>query len=338
MRILPKALLSLLQFALILPLCHSKHPKGTQAENRVTIAGTAASTNVQQPIIQGQSSLIFYGWLGPPLGSKLPECAGDCDGDGDCENGLQCFGNTGEEERNAEKVPGCSGFRYVNSDGIKSDYCYNPSKAVANRAGIPEDSDALLFVGRDTGFVMGRCQGDCRVNRDCRGSLECYEKKGDTVPGCEGKREKGVDYCFDPHWKDESKENAGREESASKQEVKPLDITNDLVSIEVQESSNDVFIPETPEPTPDHKTSDPSLNPTKESTKEPTMMPTKAPSRRPSPAPITDEPTSPPTLPGESDDDPITEEEHIPTVGDGKPTLSPTLATEPPTTDSPTVS
>ena len=145
MRILPKVLLSFLQLALILPLCHSKHLKGTASS--------------EQPIIQGQKALIMLG-LGPPLGSKLQECAGDCGSNDDCAGSLECFGNSGEEERNAEKVPGCSGFRYVNSDGIKSDYCYNPSKAVANRADIPEDSDTLLFVGRDTGFAMGRCQGD----------------------------------------------------------------------------------------------------------------------------------------------------------------------------------
>ena len=103
------------------------------------------------------------------------------------------------------------------------------------------------------------------------------------MPGCEGKREKGIDYCFDPNSKDESKENAGGEESASIQEEKPLDITNDLVSIEEQGGSNDGFIPipETPEPAPDPtsapKTPDPTLNPTK----GPTTKPTKAPSRRP---------------------------------------------------------
>ena len=170
-RILPKILLSLLHLALLTMPCHSKHSKGTFAVN---IETSVTSGTALPPIIQGQSSLVFLDWLGPPLGTKLPECAGDCDGDDDCETGLQCFGNTGVEEQNAEKVPGCSGFRYVNSDGIKSDYCYNPSKVVANRADIPEDSDTLLFVGRDTGFVMGRCQGDCRVNRDCRGKLGKY--------------------------------------------------------------------------------------------------------------------------------------------------------------------
>ena len=335
-RILPQIHVSIF-FILLIPACLSKHAKGTAEENRATSVVNVTFTGVQQPIIQGQSSLIFYGWLGPTLGSKLPECAGDCDGDNDCENGLQCFGNADEKERNAEKVPGCSGFRYVNSDGIKSDYCYNPSKAVANRAGIPENSDTLLFVGRDTGFVLGRCQGDCRVNRDCRGELQCYEDEGDTVPGCEGKREKGIDYCFDPNWKDELKKNTAGEESTSIEEEKPLDIAN--VSIEEQGSSNDGFIPEMPEPTSDptvKKTPDPTLNPTE----EPTMKPTKAPSRRPSPAPITDEPTLSPTPPEEPDGDSTTREEQMtpmPTVGGGKPTLSPTLATEAPTTDSPTL-
>ena len=128
-----------LQLALILPWCHSRQLQGTQ----------------EQPIIHGQSSLTFYGWLGPPLGSRLPECAGNCDSSDDCQPGLACFGSSREEEHSADKIPGCSGFRYASADGIKSDYCYDPSKVVANRADLPTDSDALLFVGKDVGFELG---------------------------------------------------------------------------------------------------------------------------------------------------------------------------------------
>jgi hypothetical protein len=43
-------------------------------------------------------------------------CEGDCDGDGDCDEGLYCFQRDGDES-----VPGCRG------DGVsKKDYCYRP--------------------------------------------------------------------------------------------------------------------------------------------------------------------------------------------------------------------
>lgn len=48
-------------------------------------------------------------------------------------------------------------------------------------------------------FPLGMCQGDCDVDRDCEGDLQCKIRAGlEPVPGCRGVGVSGKDYCADP--------------------------------------------------------------------------------------------------------------------------------------------
>mmetsp|Transcript_18412 Transcript_18412/g.45827 ORF Transcript_18412/g.45827 Transcript_18412/m.45827 type:complete len:2629 (-) Transcript_18412:138-8024(-) len=75
--------------------------------------------------------------LGNPWPEALDECQGDCDNDGHCKTGLECFQRDG-----VEPVPGCEG----GDDKSGWDYCYDPTKAQTWQG-----SGASLDV---TGFVM----------------------------------------------------------------------------------------------------------------------------------------------------------------------------------------
>ena len=114
-----------------------------------------------------------HGGNGSP---NMPKCAGDCDRDSDCEDGLKCFQRNG-----FTTVPGCSG------SGTKDwDYCYDPNGLDSSR-------------GADGSRSMPKCAGDCDKDSDCAGNLKCWERDGFTsVPGCNGIGVKDWDYCYDP--------------------------------------------------------------------------------------------------------------------------------------------
>ncbi len=49
--------------------------------------------------------------------------------------------------------------------------------------------------------ALGRCEGDCDQDSDCRGTLKCLQRNGgEPVPGCGGGTMDGskTDYCYDP--------------------------------------------------------------------------------------------------------------------------------------------
>jgi hypothetical protein len=122
----------------------------------------------------------------PTYAFPLGECQGDCDSDNDCRSGLKCFARSG-----TQPVPGCAGS---GEEGM--DYCYDPT------SGIPADSTTLTKYGNNgipaEAFPLGRCQGDCDKDSDCRTGLKCFLRTGtQTVPGCRGLGISGTDYCYD---------------------------------------------------------------------------------------------------------------------------------------------
>jgi hypothetical protein len=109
-------------------------------------------------------TLDFLSWTEKNLG----DCQGDCDSDADCKPGLKCF------QRNAkEAVPGCLPGTAANNVAY-ADYCYAP----------PAPPPTLDFLGW-TETNLGKCQGDCDSDADCKAGLKCFQRDGTTpVPGC----------------------------------------------------------------------------------------------------------------------------------------------------------
>jgi len=157
------------------------------------------------------------GWEPP---TPLPECAGDCDVDADCEVGLICY------QRNTpnEVIPGCLGG---DEDPSLTDYCtYPPLPTNATNAttdaptlepdviGAPSsmpvesptetgDLPAIKDLGwtpPDSVKPLGLCEGDCDIRQDCGPGLDCFQRylPNVAVPGCSGGETDPslTDYCI----------------------------------------------------------------------------------------------------------------------------------------------
>ena len=55
-------------------------------------------------------------------------------------------------------------------------------------------------------WPLGLCEGDCDIDSDCEGDLECFKSQDvNAVPGCSGTRptrprdDNKVDYCYNPN-------------------------------------------------------------------------------------------------------------------------------------------
>ncbi|KAL7542499.1 hypothetical protein ACHAXR_011825, partial [Thalassiosira sp. AJA248-18] len=125
----------------------------------------------------------------------LDACQGDCDHDGECQDGLVCFKRNG-----FEAIPGCEG---QGSSG--DDYCFHRPPNYLWKMGnnwIPADA-----------FPLKACEGDCDNDVDCdyeNTGLKCFARDGhEAVPGCigEGDGNSGMDICFDPTLTDEPTPN-----------------------------------------------------------------------------------------------------------------------------------
>jgi len=118
------------------------------------------------------NQLIILGYQGSPSNAyPLRECAGDCDTDADCGNGLFCF-----ERNGSENVPGC-----VGSGQPQFDYCYNPGSNLQR----------LAFFGdiEYDYYELDQCEGDCDFDADCDIGLVCFQREGNdsgSVPSCIG--------------------------------------------------------------------------------------------------------------------------------------------------------
>ncbi len=118
------------------------------------------------------------------------------DNNNECEGSLQC-----KQRRGDESVPGCD----VPSRYSGVDFCYNP-----NDDDDDDDDDdipppgTLGRIGNDgspsSRFPLDKCHGDCDRDRDCRGNLQCYQRRSGSSPppGCRGQVEGSTDYCYDP--------------------------------------------------------------------------------------------------------------------------------------------
>lgn len=115
---------------------------------------------------------------------KLGMCEGDCDGDGDCEDGLICI-----EREPGDPLPrGCYGDDFQDSDHSSNpyDYCAPVVK--------------VSFLGGAPSQKLGLCEGDCDTDEDCKGALVCLERgdDGKPPPGCKGAVNIDYDYCVYP--------------------------------------------------------------------------------------------------------------------------------------------
>jgi hypothetical protein len=151
---------------------------------------------------------------------KLKDCEGNCIDDNDCEGNLVCF----LRDTSRDTVPGC----LVGGDGdiAQNNYCYNnikhPSARVKNVVGktvhlgaceghCRSDSectgtlkcwkrDALTLQHVSTDSLLNECQGDCDHHSECRGSLKCrlISNTSDSVTGCiSDVNNPNHDYCYD---------------------------------------------------------------------------------------------------------------------------------------------
>jgi len=97
---------------------------------------------------------------------RMKACQGDCDNNGDCATGTECF----QRDHSAERVPNCG---YGGSgDKPDYDYCFEGKRLKQDGAG---------------GYRrrMSKCQGDCDNNGDCD-SGTCFQRdhSAELVPGC----------------------------------------------------------------------------------------------------------------------------------------------------------
>mmetsp|Transcript_117586 Transcript_117586/g.279177 ORF Transcript_117586/g.279177 Transcript_117586/m.279177 type:complete len:508 (+) Transcript_117586:58-1581(+) len=159
-----------------------------------------ASSTTSAPPIQQDPMIIA-----PPLDSSygqhgsqnMPKCAGDCDTDSQCAQGLSCFQRDG-----TSPVPGCFGGGVPNFD-----YCYDPndvtdSPTTPTTTNIPSGTFPPLdsSYGQHGSQNMPKCAGDCDTDSQCAQGLSCFQRDGTSpVPGCWGTGEPNFDYCYDPN-------------------------------------------------------------------------------------------------------------------------------------------
>jgi hypothetical protein len=236
-----------------------------------------------------QQSVQIVGNNGNP-GSAFPlmACQGDCDVDDDCAGTLECFQRDG-----GEAVPGCGGGEL---DSSRTDYCYDPAggptpatptvspatQPTDTPVTQPTDGPPVAIVGNNGSpssvFPLLACQGDCDVDSDCAGTLECFQRDGgEAVPGCGGGEldSSRTDYCYDP--------TGG-----------PTPATP-TVSPAAQPTDTPVA---DPSPTPaaqptDTPVADPSPTPVADPSPTPVADPSPTPVSDPSPSPVADASPSP---------------------------------------------
>ena len=116
-------------------------------------------------------------------GSRLCNaCEGDCDTDADCAGSLVCsFRSAGS----TAAIPSCG------SGGLGGwDYCIAPSTPTPAPPTAAKPTLGRLYSTSihgcgGLGYLCNKCEGDCDSDRDCAGSLVCYQRVGhEAIPEC----------------------------------------------------------------------------------------------------------------------------------------------------------
>jgi hypothetical protein len=135
--------------------------------------------------------------------NPCPECWGDCATDEDCEGNLKCYVRGRSNPWDA--IPGCEG-----AGTERWDYCYNPNPTPSptsspTKKGMNNNNSTALIplqfpaVRCTPEKPCGECQGDCKIDLDCKDDLVCFQKDGDvSVPGCTGRDASRTDWCVRP--------------------------------------------------------------------------------------------------------------------------------------------
>ena len=57
-------------------------------------------------------------------------------------------------------------------------------------------------ISLDPTIELGRCEGDCDSDNDCKSGLKCFHRDGDEAgpPECSGSMISKYDYCYLPHY------------------------------------------------------------------------------------------------------------------------------------------
>jgi len=127
---------------------------------------------------------------------KLGQCAGDCDKDSDCEEGLSCFHRDNDEQ---DGPLNCIGE--IRNDPLPWDYCHCPPPAQCTPALEPLPLDHVAVT---PDHKLKQCAGDCDKDSDCEEGLLCFRRDaGEQAgpPGCSGTPKNSPapwDYCYCP--------------------------------------------------------------------------------------------------------------------------------------------
>jgi len=107
------------------------------------------------PLIPPMGTLYRIGQDGDPSWAfPLRKCWGDCDGDEDCLDGLECFKRNQGNQTNL-RPPGCIG------EGVgTADFCYDPADAmVSSSTDVVLDDETRTVGDNESGYANDETQG-----------------------------------------------------------------------------------------------------------------------------------------------------------------------------------
>lgn len=74
---------------------------------------------------------------------------------------------------------------------------YNESSSVTSDSTQPLKALSMRNPECSTSQPCGRCEGDCDMDEECQGNLQCKQRwNTEAVPGCSGTGVSGKDYCY----------------------------------------------------------------------------------------------------------------------------------------------
>ena len=112
------------------------------------------------------------------------------------------YGTLEEAKIRCNADPNCVALHDFNNDGNNWRFCSSVTYQVDGPASTmlkvgPVSLVSLGKDGCDSSQKCDACYGDCDDDNDCKGSLKCFERDGDTkIPGCAGGGVNNYDYCY----------------------------------------------------------------------------------------------------------------------------------------------